>query len=57
MRIGEKKYACRVWWGNFKWTDLVKDIRVDGNIILELMLNKFEGVDWILGEVSPLCFQ
>jgi hypothetical protein len=36
------------WWGNLKERDDLKDLDVDGRIILKLIFKKWrEGMDWI----------
>jgi len=39
-RMGERRVAFRVWWGNLKEKDHLGDPGVDGRIILKLMLRK-----------------
>jgi hypothetical protein len=42
-RIGEKRGAYRVLMGNPKQRGHLEDLRVDGNIILKLILKKYNG--------------
>jgi hypothetical protein len=42
--MGERWDACRVWWGNVREGDHLKDQDVDGRIILKLIFEK-----WVKG--------
>jgi hypothetical protein len=38
-----------VWWGNLRKRDHLKDLGVDGRIILKWILKKWDGdMDWII---------
>jgi hypothetical protein len=38
--MGERKVAYRVWWGDLRERDHLKDLDVDGRIILKLIFKK-----------------
>jgi len=39
---GEGRGAYSVWWGDLKKIDHLKDLGVDGNIILKLIFKKWD---------------
>jgi hypothetical protein len=41
--MGDRRGAYRVWWGDLKETDHLKDLSIDGRIILKWILNKWDG--------------
>ena len=43
---GEGRAAYSVWWEDLKKIDHLKDLGVDGNIILKLQEVGWEGTDW-----------
>jgi len=42
-RKGERRVACRVWWGNQRERDHLEDPSVDGRIILKWIIKKWNG--------------
>jgi hypothetical protein len=38
--MGDRKGAYRVWWGDLREGDHLKDLDVDGRIILKLIFRK-----------------
>jgi uncharacterized protein YjcR len=47
-RVGERRGAYRLWWGNMRERDHLEDLGVDRSIILKWMCKKWGGcMDWI----------
>jgi len=42
----EEKNRTGTWWGKLKRSDNLKDVGVDGTIILKLILNKYDERAW-----------
>jgi hypothetical protein len=51
-RMGEKRGACRIWWGNLRERDHLEDIGMYGRIILKLIFKK---LDSRRGLVAYIC--
>jgi hypothetical protein len=44
----ERKGACKVWWGNLMKRGNLEDIGLDGWIILNWIMKKWNGgIDWM----------
>jgi hypothetical protein len=43
---GRKETRARFWWGNLREKERLKDQRIDGRIILKLILIKSDGMAW-----------
>jgi len=45
-RVGRREVNTEFWWGYLRERTHLKGLRVDGEIILKLILNKFIGKLW-----------
>jgi hypothetical protein len=43
LPIGERRGACRFWWGNLRERDLFEDVGVDKRILLKWILKNSVG--------------
>jgi hypothetical protein len=41
--MGDRRVACRVWWGDLIERDYLVDPGIDGTIILKLILKGWDG--------------
>jgi len=41
--MGDRRGACRVWWGNMREGKHLEQVSVDGKIILKGILKKWDG--------------
>jgi hypothetical protein len=47
-RMGEKRGAYRIWWGDLREGDHLGDPDVDGRMVLKRIFNKWDGgMNWI----------
>jgi hypothetical protein len=41
--MGARSSACRVWWGNVRERDHLKDPGIGGRVLLKWIFEKWEG--------------
>jgi hypothetical protein len=42
-RIGDRKGAYRIWYGNLRERDNLEDLGIDGRVILKWVFKKWDG--------------